>query len=153
MRFFAVILMAFFLVIDCAKAETESAADFDTSGRGAILCLHSLLAATASFARVCREDQKVEIERLHMAIKRFETFEVEHGKWSIYKARIFSLRAISKAFPGDVEEMCTSISRNNLALFESVYADFGGPESKNRVDSALSVGRKPVMNPCFRKFQ
>jgi hypothetical protein len=152
-RGFAIFLVAIFLVIDCAKAESEPATEFDTSGRGAILCLHSLLAATASFARVCREDGKVEIERLHTAIKRIEKFEVKHGKWSIYKAKIFSLRAISKAFPGDVEEMCTSISRNNLALFESVYAGYGGPDSKNLVDNALSVARKPVMTPCFLKFQ
>jgi hypothetical protein len=134
-------------------AENQPAMEQDTSGRGAILCMHELIAVTVAFARVCKEDRKAEIKRLETAIKRFEAFEVKHGGWSILQARGYTYAAIRRAFPGETGLNCNGISKNNLALLESFYTGFGGPDSKILVDNALSVARKPVMNPCFRKLE
>jgi hypothetical protein len=153
MRFVAAFFLLLSVVTVSVATENQHEMENDTSGRGAVLCMHDLIAATVAFARVCREEKKVEIKRLETAIKRFEAFEVKHGGWAILQARSYTHSAISKAFPGESAIDCKGMNRNNLALLESFYTGFGGPDSKRLVDNALSVGRKPAIEPCFRKLQ
>jgi hypothetical protein len=150
MRSAGCIFFLFCFATNAFAAENEPKMEIDNSGKGAVLCLHSLIAATVAFARICKPNGKTEIQRLENAIKRFEEFEVAHGKWAISQATAFTQDAVKEAFPTKAgKEICKSETNSNLELFENFYVGFAGSEAKKFIDNALSIPRKPVMNPCF----
>lgn len=150
MRLIAGAIVMGFSVNLAFASEKQPQIEIDNSGKGGVLCGHSIIAATLAFARICKPEGQIQIQRLEKAISRFEAFEVEHGKWAIAQAKEFTANAILETFPKKTgKKICKSATNSNLELFENFYIGFAGEKASKAVDDILSVPRKPVMNPCF----
>lgn len=149
MRLLISACLLWFLSVGVASSgEPDAVPEIDTSGKGAVLCTHSMLALARSFASLCLSGREAEIVRLDAALARFEAFEVKHGGWTPSQATGFTERAGASEL-GKEQSSCAALDDDAKAAMNALVQEFGSPNSEALVDDMLSVPRKPLMNPCL----
>ncbi|MCE7026863.1 hypothetical protein [Jiella avicenniae] len=126
-----------------ATAE-ERSLEIDGSGKGAILCVHSLVATAWALAQRCVPEKKTEIRNLAKSLRRLEEFEVANG-WTRQQAAGFTERQARNSPP----TQCNVLMSAEGGFLEILILNFGAAKFQSGLDDILSVPRKPVWNPCL----
>lgn len=119
----------------------------DRSGKGAVLCAWSMLAAAKQIGDRCFPGQDRALrEELDRSIERTEAFIVENSSAPVTRADLQSFKSARGPKDGAASaELCRS---DWAELYVGLRA--GGAEAlRAYTDDLLSLPREPVMNPCL----
>lgn len=118
----------------------------DRSGKGAVLCAWSMLAAAKQVGDRCYPGQDQALRKeLNRSIERTQAFIVENSSAPVTRADLQSF----KSARGPNDSMAPlGLCRSDWVELYVRFRDKGAEALTAYTDELLSLPREPVMNPC-----
>ncbi|MCG6857266.1 MAG: hypothetical protein LJE67_04290 [Salaquimonas sp.] len=151
-------LFALFIVVPLcvghvpAWSQDAGQIEFDRSGKGAVLCVHGLLATIYQAVLSCHPYRREAIEALSQSISDFEAFIARNGNVSLEQAQQLTMarrrNALKAPMPLD-RASCEDLHSGAIDFFNSFGQSLTPEKIVEWTADTLSIERKPLMNPCL----